>query len=106
MDKKKEFEIYLERVIRENTGEHPTDTLINSISQKVVELFTTPDISDHTNIGAVIANFLSDKAKQYGIEQNKLIIDSNYGEIRLMRYDEGAYEKWKQLEIIKERYER
>ena len=48
-----------------------------------------------------IANFLSHKAKQYGIDQNKLLIDSNYGEIRLMRYDEGAYEKWKQLEIIK-----
>ena len=53
------------------------------------------------DIGAVIANFLSHKAKQYGIDQNKLLIDSNYGEIRLMRYDEGAYEKWKQLEIIK-----
>lgn len=57
-----------------------------------------------SNIGAVIASFLSDKAKQYGIEQNKLLIDSNYGEIRLMRYDEGAYEKWKQLEIIKTRF--
>lgn len=56
------------------------------------------------SVGAVIASFLSDKAKQYGIEQNKLLIDSNYGEIRLMRYDEGAYEKWKQLEIIKTRF--
>ena len=55
-------------------------------------------------IGAVIASFLSDKAKQYGIEENKLLIDSNYGEIRLMRYDEGAYEKWKQLETIKTRF--
>jgi hypothetical protein len=55
-------------------------------------------------IGAVIASFLSDKAKQYGVEQNKLLIDSNYGEIRLMRYDEGAYEKWKYLETIKERF--
>ena len=55
-------------------------------------------------IGAVIASFLSDKAKQYGVEQNKLLIDSNYGEIRLMRYDEGAYEKWKYLETINERF--
>lgn len=57
-----------------------------------------------SNIGDVIASFLSDKAKQHGIEQNKLLIDSNYGEIRLMRYDEGAYEKWKYLETIKERF--
>ena len=33
-----------------------------------------------SNIGVVIASFLSEKAKQYGIEQNKLLIDSNYGE--------------------------
>ena len=55
-------------------------------------------------IGAVIASFLSYKAKQYGIEQNKLLIDSHYGEIRLMRYDEGAYEKWKYLETIRESF--
>ena len=57
-----------------------------------------------SNIGAVIASFLSEKAKQYGIEENKLLIDSNYGEIRLIRYDEGAYEKWKYLETINERF--
>ena len=57
-----------------------------------------------SNIGAVIASFLSEKAKQYGIEENKLLIDSNYGEIHLIRYDEGAYEKWKYLETIKERF--
>ena len=56
------------------------------------------------NKPAVIASFLSEKAKQYGIEENKLLIDSNYGEIRLIRYDEGAYEKWKYLETIKERF--
>ena len=55
-----------------------------------------------SNIGAVIASFLSEKAKQYGIEENNLLIDSNYGEIRLIRYDEDAYEKWKYLETIKE----
>ena len=54
------------------------------------------------SVGAVIASFLSEKAKQYGIEENKLLIDSNYGEIRLIRYDEDAYEKWKYLETIKE----
>lgn len=55
-------------------------------------------------VGNVVASFLSDKAKQYGIDENKLLIDINYGEVRLMRYDEGAYEKWKQLEIIKTRF--
>ena len=60
--------------------------------------------NQQSNIGAVIASFLSEKAKQYGIEENKLLIDSNYGEIRLIRYDEGAYEKWKYLETIKERF--
>lgn len=54
--------------------------------------------------GTVIKDFLTLSAKKYGIDQNKLIIDSNYGEIRLMRYDEGAYEKWKVLEIIKTRF--
>jgi len=55
-------------------------------------------------LGAVIASFLSEKAKQYGIEEDKLLIDINYGEIRLMRYEEGADVKWRELEIIKTRF--
>jgi hypothetical protein len=55
------------------------------------------------DVGTTISNFLLDKSKQYGVDENKLTIDSNYGEVRLMRHDEGAHEKWKELEIIKTR---
>ena len=54
------------------------------------------------DIGYIIASFLSEKAKQYQIEKDKLVIVSSYGEIRLMRYDEGAYKTWKHLETINE----
>ena len=52
----------------------------------------------------VIASFLEDKAKQHKVEPNKVMIGLNYGELRLERYDEGAYEKWKVLERIKPRF--
>lgn len=56
------------------------------------------------HIGGVIASFLSEKAKEHGIDENKLMIDSIYGELRLIRYDKGAYEQWKVIETIKPRF--
>ena len=56
------------------------------------------------HIADVIARFLKSKAEQHKTDANKLLIDLNYDELRLERYDEGAYEKWKVLETLKERF--
>ena len=53
-------------------------------------------------LGDLIAKFLSEKSKEYDIDKDKLVIDSQYGDIRLLKYDEGAYSKWKFLEFIQQ----
>lgn len=43
--KEKEFKSYVESIIRDHTGEYPTDYLTNGIVQKAIELFYTHNIT-------------------------------------------------------------
>lgn len=69
---------------------------------KDLEIFDKDGKALH--IADVIASFLKCKAEQHKTEANKVLIGLNYDELRLERYDEGAYEKWKVLETLKERF--
>lgn len=53
-------------------------------------------------LGDLIAKFLSEKSKEYDIDKDKLVIDSQYGDIRLLRFDKSAFQEWRFLEFIQQ----
>lgn len=46
----KKFSIYVERVISEKTGEHPTNELINGIVDNAVKLFVAPAVCNRREL--------------------------------------------------------
>ena len=44
--------------------------------------------------------FLKELATKHKVDINKLVVGMQYGDIQVWKYDPGAYEIWKTLEII------
>jgi hypothetical protein len=53
-----------------------------------------------SNIAVVMPSFLNELAEKHNVDVNKLVVGMQFGDIQVWRYDTGAYEVWKTLEII------
>jgi hypothetical protein len=52
------------------------------------------------NIAVVMPSFLNELAEKHNVDVNKLVVGMQFGDIQVWRYDTGANEVWKTLEII------
>ena len=51
-------------------------------------------------IPRVIARFLRKSSDKHKVDINKIMVGMQYGDIQIWRYDTGAHELWKTLEIV------
>ena len=49
---------------------------------------------------AVVRSFLEEISKKHQCPIDQVMVGIVYNEMHIWRYNEGAYEKWKQLEIV------
>jgi hypothetical protein len=49
---------------------------------------------------AIVRSFLEEMSKKYKCPIDQIMIGIGYNEMHILRYDKGANQVWKQLEII------
>lgn len=48
----------------------------------------------------IVRSFLEEMSKNHQCTIDQLMVGIVFNEMHIWRYNEGAYEKWKQLEIV------
>jgi len=58
-------------------------------------------INKDSVLHSIIGSYLEEKSKEHDVDKNKLLIGLQFGDLHIQRFDTGAYQVWKNLEIIK-----